>query len=555
MTRLPGVLPPRAGLLVCAAALLASCAGGGHGNHRPQLPTIDIEENLFRANMRALMSEESAGRRPGTPGEDQTVEFLTSQMRRLGLKPGIGDSYLQSVPLVELTAASTPTLDVSGAAGRVSLGYAQDMLILSPRELSEAALRRSELVFVGYGIAASDYHWNDYAGLDVHGKTVMVLMGDPGTASRDPHLFRGSAGTYYGQGAYKVAEAFRQGASGVLLIHDAGIAGAPWNVLVAEQRLPQLQAVTADGSPSGPMIEGWVTLNAARSVFKLAGQDFEAMATAATRPAFKGRSLGLTADATVHNALRRIASSNVVGWLPGKGHRREVVIYAAHWDQLGRQSPEDGGAVFGGAVNDAAGVAGLLTLARSLSHARPGPDRSIAFIAFTAGAAGSLGSAYYVEHPVFPLRDTVAVLDLDLPHIGGPTRDVMVFGNGNSELEDDLADLSVLQGREVHPDPYPEQGFYYRADGFNFALSGVPALYAEAGLDDSARGPAWGRRQFDDYLAHRYRQSGDTYSPDWDLRGTVEDLSLYRDLGLRLAQQRHFPRFYPDSEFRLDRSP
>ena len=550
MTRSKTATRPGAACLaaVWIAVWLGACTGGGH---KPPPPSTDIDENGFRNDVRMLASDEFEGRRPGTPGEERTVGFLVEQFRRYGLKPGVGDSFLQPVPLVEI-AAGDATLAVEGHGGARRLEYARDMVIWSPREVSEASLQKSELVFVGYGIVAPEYEWNDYRQADVHGKTVVVMVGDPGYGSKDPQVFRGNAETYYGRWSYKVAEAGRQGAAGVLLIHDAGAAGSSWNVVVNDRAGPQVSAPAADGDGGHAAIEGWITLGAARGLFKQAGLDFESLTTAAARPGFKATAMGLEADATVHSLVRRFTSSNVVALLPGTNHRREVVAYTAHWDQLGRR----GGDVFHGAVNDASGVAGLLMLAQSFSRTRPGPDRSIAFVAFTAGETGLLqGSEYFVRQPTFSLRETAAVLNLDLLRNGGPTRDVMVFGYGNSELEDYLRESALLQGREVHPDPSPEQGFYYRSDAFSFAKIGVPALYAVAGLDDSARGPAYGRQQFGDYLARRYHQPDDVYAADWDVRGSVEDLQLYYEVGLRLAHSRRFPRFYPNSEFRLDRGP
>ena len=548
-----GIPFPRLRAVWTGAVLgLAACAGG-HG-HRPP-PSADVEEAVFRDELRILASDEFEGRRPGTPGEDKSVAFLVDKFRQLGLKPGNGDSYLQQVPLADITGGRDASFAVSGQGGALSLDYAKDMVIWTKREASESALRGSQVVFLGYGIVAPEYSWDDYAHADVHGKTVVVLTGDPGSATKDPKAFRGAAETYYGRWTYKVEEAARHGAAGVLLIHDAGSTGMPWDVVVNSWTGPQFELAAADGYAGRAAIEGWVTLAAARSMFKLAGLDYGSLVTSAARPGFNAVPLGLTADAGVHNSVRRFNSPNVVAVLPGTDHKREYVLYTAHWDHLGRQAAEAGGGIFNGAVDDASGVAGLLTLAQSFTRTRPPEDRSIAFIAFTGTEAGLLGSSYYVDHPLFALRDTVAALNLDTLHIGGPTRDVVVFGTGNSELEEYAREAAVFQGREVRPEPDPEQGQYYRSDEFSFARGGIPALYAEAGLDDSARGPQWGRQQRDDYFAHRYLTTADKYSAEWDVRGTLEDLSLYYEVGNRLARSRRFPRFYPESEFRLDRHP
>jgi Zn-dependent M28 family amino/carboxypeptidase len=529
-------------------ALLGACTG-----QRTPPPSADIDETGYRDAVRVLASDEFEGRAPGTPGEDKTVAYLVGQFRKLGLKPGNGDSYLQSVPLVEIRPGSDAALAVSGRGATKSLEYAKDMVIWTRREAPEAALQRSELVFVGYGIVAPEYEWNDYAHVDVHGRTVVVMVNDPGYGSRDPKVFRGNAETYYGRWTYKVEEAARQGAAGVLLIHDTGAVGYAWNVVVNGLTGLHLAAAAADGSLGSPAIEGWLSGAAARGLFTQAGVDYEASTAAAARAGFTAIDLGLAADAQVHNTLRRFSSSNVIAVLPGARRKHEYVIYTAHWDHLGRQPAEAGGAIFNGAVDNASGVAGLLMLAQSFSRTQPPPDRSIAFIAFTGGEAGLLGSGYYTDNPVYSLRQTAAVLNLDQMTIGGPTRDVMIIGYGNSELEESLREAALLQGREVHPDSNPELGLYYRSDQLSFARGGVPALYAKAGLDDSARGPAWGRAQLEDYFAHRYRQSTDKYSADWDVRGALEDLRLYYDVGNRLSRSRRFPRWYPNSEFRTSR--
>jgi Zn-dependent M28 family amino/carboxypeptidase len=341
----------------------------------------------------------------------------------------------------------------------------------------------------------------------------------------------------------------------VLLIHDTGSAGYSWPAVVDSATGPQLELAVPDGKTGRAAIEGWLSLAAARAVIRQGGLDGEALVEQAARPGFKAAPLGLTVDAALHNTIRRFSSPNVAGVIPGRDRAREYVIYTAHWDHLGRQTAAAGGAVLPGAVDDASGVAGLLMLAQSLSRTRPAADRSIAFIAFTGTEAGLLGSSYTLSQPLFPLRSSVAVLNLDLLHIGGPTRDVMIYGYGNSDLEDYYREAALLQGRDVHADADPELGLYYRSDQFSFARSGVPALLARAGLDDSARGPAWGQQQYLNYFTNSYRQPADKYSADWDVRGTVDDLRLYYEVGLRLAHSRVFPRFLPQSEFRSSNPP
>ena len=528
-----------------ASALLGGCAG-----HTLPPPSTDIDETGFRDGVRVLASDDFEGRRPGTVGEEKTIAYLVDQFHTMGLKPGNGDSYLQQVPLIEILADSGTTLSLAGGGSATALEYGKDMVVWSRLELPEVRLRDSGLVFVGYGIVAPEYQWNDYAGIDVHGKTVVVLVNDPGYGTQDPKVFRGNTETYYGRWTYKLEEAVRQGAAGVLVIHDTGAAGYGWNVVVNDSTGPKLDLATLDSNVQRPTIEGWVSAAAARAMFAQANLNFEALTEAAGRPGFKAASMNLKVEAVLHNTVRRFMSSNVVAVLPGTTHRHEYVIYTAHWDHFGRLPAPAGGVIFNGAVDNATGVAGLLMLAQSFSRTKPPTDRSIAFIAFTAGEAGLLGSAYYVANPLIPLRQSVGVLNLDALHVGGPTRDVMVFGNGNSELEDYLRDAALLQGREVRPDSNPEQGFYYRSDQFSFARSGIPALYAKAGLDDSARGPAWGQAQLDDYMTHRYHQPGDKYSADWNVHGTIDDLRLYYEIGNRLARSRRFPRWYPNSEFR-----
>jgi Zn-dependent M28 family amino/carboxypeptidase len=537
------------GVLASAGLLLSACAGAGR---KLPPPSTDIDETAYRNHVRVLASDDFQGRKPGTPGEEKTVAYLVEQFRKLGLKPGNGESFLQQVPMVESVAGADASLSFAGRNGTVPLAYRKDMVIWSKRGLPQAELRHSELVFVGYGIVAPEYAWNDYADIDVHGKTVVVLIGDPGYATKDRRVFRGGGATYYGRWTYKIEEAARQGAAGVLLVHDNDAAGYGWSVVQSTWTGAQLGLATASDAGRAA-IEGWIQKDAARALFTVAGLDFAATAAAAAHAGFKAMPMGLQADASLHNSVRTFTSANVIAQLPGAGRRREYVLYAAHWDHLGLDSALAGHNIYNGAVDNASGVAGLLALAQSFARTKPVADRSIAFLAVTGAEAGLLGSEYYAENPVFPLRDTVAVLDLDTLRLGGPTRDVTLFGAGNTDLEDYARAVALLQGRDVTPEPDPQQGLYYQSDSFSFARAGVPVLLAKAGLDDSARGPGWGRARLDDYMAHRYHQPSDQYSPDWDVRGAIEDLTLYYDVGNRVTHTRRFPRWYPNSEFRVSR--
>lgn len=537
------------GIVAFAGMLLAGCAG------QPKVPpSTEIDESAYGLAVWRLSSDDFEGRRPGTPGEDKTVAYLTDQFRNLGLKPGNGQSFVQLVPMVETATGADAELSVAGRQGTIRLASGKDMVIWSKPGLPEAELRRSDLVFVGYGIVAPEFGWNDYEGVDVHGKTVMVLSNDPGYGSKDPKTFRGGAMTYYGRWAYKIEEAARQGAAAVLLVHDDATAGYGWNVVQNTWGGPQLELATAGAAEGHASVEGWLQKDAARTLFGAAGLDFAASATAAAHAGFKAIPMGLSVDATLHNSVRRFNSSNVIAVLPGGGRHKEYVLYTAHWDGLGREPARSGHNIFNGAVADASGTAGLLVLAQSFVRTKPVADRTIVFLALTGGESGLLGSRYYVANPLFPLRDTAAVLNLDGLRAGGRARNLTLLGSGNSDLEDYARGAALLQGRTVTPDPLPERGLYYRSDSLIFAEAGVPALYALRGFDDAARGPEWGRAQFDDYMMHRYRQPGDQYSSDWNVRGALDDLTLYYEVGNRVARTRRFPRWYPNSEFRVSRA-
>jgi Zn-dependent M28 family amino/carboxypeptidase len=537
-------------VFAAASLLLAACAGGP--KYAP--PSTDIDEGVFRDDVRVLASDAFEGRKPGTPGEEKTLAYLVEQFQRLGLKPGNGGSFLQQVPMVETLAGSDAVLSAAGHGRSVSLAYGRDVVVWSKLAQPQTELKGSEMVFVGYGIVAPEYGWNDYADFDVHGKTVVVLANDPGYAAKDPKVFKGGTQTYYGRWAYKIEEAARRGAAAVLLIHDDAAVGFGWNVVRNTWTGPQLELASGNGSAvAHAAIEGWVQKEAARALFGAAELDLSALAAAAAHAGFKAVPLGLRADAILHNSVRWFSSANVVALLPGGSRHKEYVLYTAHWDHLGRDPALPGHNVFNGAVDNATGVAGLLALAQSFARTKPVAERSMVFLALTGAESGLLGSKYYVENPIFPLSDTAAVLDLEGLRNGGPTRDLTVYGFGNSDLDEYARPMALLQGRELTPEPNPERGLYYRSDCFTFARAGIPSLYAVGGLDDSARGPVWGRANLEDYLQHRYRQLGDQYSADWDVRGALDDLRLYYEVGERVARAHRFPRWNSNSEYRVGR--
>lgn len=503
----------------------------------------------YERHIKVLASDEFEGRKPGSAGERKTVEYLVAQFKALGLAPANGQSYLQQVPIVEITAAS----DASLKLGALDLQYGRDMVTWTKRLVPEVKLEDSELVFVGHGVVAPEYGWNDYAGVDMHGKTAVILINDPGFATDDPKLFRGRAMTYYGRWTYKFEEAARQGAAGAIIIHDEVPAAYPWDTVQNSWMGPQLDMVAADGNAGRPAIEGWITLPIAEQLLKASGHGYRELLLAASKPGFRAIDLKQKASGALRNAIRRSSSPNVMAMLPGSKYPNEYVVYMAHWDHLGRTLARSGDNIFNGAVDNATGTSGLLTIAQGFVAAKEKPERSVVFLALTCEECGLLGSAYYVANPVLPLADTVAALNMDGYHFGGPTRDVTVVGNGASELEDYLRSAAKLQDRVLRDEPTPEKGFYFRSDHFNFAKGGVPALYIESGLDDREHGIEWAKARNAEYITKDYHKPSDEFRPGSDLRGGMENIELMFAVGMQIARERRFPNWRVDSEFRAAR--
>jgi len=535
-------------ILAVCLALLNGCGNGNRNAAARSITSGDLAEDIA-----VLASDEFEGRGPASRGEELTIQFLREEFEGLGLEPGNRDSYFQEVPLVEMTPDPGAGMVIWGDQTTTRLVYRREYVAWTKRVVKTSTLDRSDLVFVGYGVVAPEYGWNDYEGLDIRGKTVVILVNDPGYATRDDSLFNGYAMTYYGRWTYKLEEAARQGAAGAVIIHETGPAGYPWEVVRNTWTGPQFDLVADDDNLSFCAVEGWITEEAARNVFRLGGHDYDELKAQAATREFRPVPLGLRVSLTITNSIRRSTSHNVLAMLPGSKRLDEVVIYTAHWDHLGKDPSLRGDQIYNGARDNATGTAGLLELAKAFTRLRRPPARSILFLAVTAEEQGLLGSRYYATHPLHPLAKTVAVMNMDGLNIFGPMRDVTIIGYGNSELDDYVIAAARSQRRRARPDPETEKGYFYRSDQFSFAQQGVPALYLDSGINHKKHGEAWTREQMDKYTAERYHKPSDEFDPAWDLSGAVDDLRLLFSIGHRLANERSFPNWRKDSEFRARR--
>jgi len=538
-------------LAVAAAAAVTFTACEGREDPLAEAREAITADGL-REHTEILSADSFQGRSPSSVGEDRTVAYLEREFAALGLQPANGDRYVQEVPLVAITPDRV-SFSVRGDGGTSQFTWGPDFVAWTKRVTESVDVNNSDMVFVGYGIVAPEYDWNDYAGLDVHGKTVVMLVNDPGFATKDPALFTGDAMTYYGRWTYKFEEAARQGAAAAIVIHETEPASYPWGVVEAGWVGEQFDLVSPDDNMSRVPIESWISSETARALFDRAHLDFETLKARAATREFKAVPLRLQASFSVHNRLRRSTSRNVAAVVPGSTHPDEYVIYMAHWDHLGMDTTLTGDQIYNGAQDNATGTAGLLVLAKAFMTVEPRPERSIVFLAVTAEEQGLLGSAYYAMNPLFPLDHTVAAINMDVLNVYGPTRDITVVGLGQSELDDYLADAAKAQGRTIRPDPTPSAGSYYRSDHFNFAKAGVPALYPDAGVDNIEHGEAWAKEQAERYRADQYHKPADEYDPNWNLDGAVQDLDLVFAVGYRLATERTWPNWKSGSEFKARR--
>ena len=554
-------------------ALLTLCACAPRADDKPaanaaaQAPAADaaaasshafndaVVAGDFAEHVQQLSSDAFGGRGPGTPGEEKSIEYIKAQFARIGLQPGNGGDWFQTVPMVETTADESTTLNLSVAGTPEVLKFGTDMVVGTRTGRPEVSIKDSPLVFVGYGVDAPEQQWNDYAGIDVKGKTVVMLVNDPGFHAGDAKLFDGKRMTYYGRWTYKFEEAARKGAAAALIIHDTEGASYGWDVVKNSWSGPQYDLPAKDDPAPRVPAQGWITGEAATVLFKAAGQDFGKLRAAANKRGFKPVPLDATMSLDLKSTSVEKSSRNVIGLLPGSEAPDEAIIYMAHWDHLGTHEGETGGDnIYNGAVDNATGVAAILELAEAFRKAKTPPKRSILFLAVTLEESGLLGSKYYVAHPVIPLDKTVGVINLDALAPVGKAHDITVVGKGSSELEDVLKTVLDTQQRVAKGEENTAAGYYFRSDHFNFAKAGVPALYIDSGTDLLEGGQTAGDAAGKDYTDNRYHKPGDQYdAATWKLDGIVQDVETAYSVGETLANDGQWPNWNAGNPFKAAR--
>jgi Zn-dependent M28 family amino/carboxypeptidase len=543
-------------LLLCLTMFAAACSSGSPAAMTlADLPSPSTD--IMLVDIKTLSSDEFEGRMPGSKGEELTLEYITKQLRDSGLEPGAPNGeWLQKVSLVGLTPqAQTPFIVKKGAAKKEF--RPNDQIVAFSRHVADSAkIENSELVFVGYGVQAPEQQWDDFRGVDVKGKTIVVLVNDPpvtkaGTRELDDKVFGGKAMTYYGRWTYKYEKAAELGAAGVFIVHETGPAGYPFSVVQGMGR-ERFNLVTPDKNMGRASLEGWMSLEAATELFKMAGQDYQTLKALAATREFKPVPLGLTASMAIGQQMRTVESANVIGKLTGSDStlKNEYVIYTAHWDHLGVGEPVNGDKINNGALDNASGTAMVLEIARRLKKLKVAPKRTTLFLFVTAEEQGLLGSQYYADFPLYPLEKTAAVINIDGMNQWGRTKDLTVIGLGASDLDDYASAAAAEQGRTLRPDAEPEKGFYYRSDHFNFAKKGVPAFDPDAGIDFIGKPEGYGKQKRDEYTGRDYHAPSDEIKADWDLSGAAEDAKLFLAMGYRIANADKMPEWKAGNEFK-----
>jgi Zn-dependent M28 family amino/carboxypeptidase len=524
----------------------------------PALEAITPDGML--AHIKVLASDEFEGRAPGTKGEELSVKYITDQFKQIGLKPGNPDgTYIQEVPLAGIR--SEPSMSFVIGDKTIDLKYPDDFIASSARLQSEIKIDNSNVVFVGYGVVAPEYGWNDYKDVDVNGKTLLMLIGDPpipdpkDPSKLDEKMFKGTAMTYYGRWTYKYEIAAKKGAAGAVIIHETGPAGYPYSVVRTSWAKENYEIDSSNKNMDAVGARSWITLDVAKKLLTDCGQDFDALKKSAITKEFRPVTLKAKVNIDIKQQLRSFKSHNVIGKLEGSGPklRDEYVIYTAHWDHLGRHPELQGDQIFNGAIDNASGVASIIELGAAFTKLNPPPKRSVLFMATTAEEAGLLGAKYYAEHPLYSLEKTLADINIDTVNPWGKTRDIEDLSNNNSTLDDLLAEASKRNGRVMTPNSEPEKGNFYRADHFEFSKRGVPSLYTRGGKDFIGKPANFGQQKRDDYTAHHYHQVSDEVDPTWDLSGAVQDVDLLFEVGYQVANGDKFPEWKAGTEFKAKR--
>src|SRR5579862_543864 len=507
------------------------------------------------ADIRVLSSNQYQGRGPGTDGEKLTIAYVEKQFRAAGLEPGNPDgTYLQKVPMVGARPSSNMDLTFTGAGASTHATFEKDFVALTRYPVKDVKLD-AEVVFAGYGVQAPEYKWDDFKGTDVRGKVVVVLVNDPQIkkdGQLDPKMFGGKAMTYYGRWTYKYEEAERLGAAGCLIVHETAMAGYPWEV-VRDSWAGENFTLPARADSS--FVQGWITDEEAQALFKAAGYDFASLKEKALSRGFRPVALKMRAKIEIQNNIRRIESHNVIARLSVSDPtlKNEYVIYSAHWDHFGIGPEVNGDKIYHGALDNASGSAALMELGRAFASLKTRPKRTTLFLSDTGEEQGLLGSAYYAEHPLYPLSHTAADINMDGMNVLGKTRDITEIGMGESSLDEVVASVAHEQGRTVRPDPEPEKGSYYRSDHFSFAKVGVPAFDPSSGIDYVGKPAGWGMKMRAQFTEHDYHKPSDVIKPYWKMDGAEEDCALYFGVGYRVANMPQMPVWKPGSEFKAIR--
>lgn len=537
-------------LLSLIGSLIVSCST--EPKYDPQDGLESITEAGFEAHLKTLASDDFMGRMPFTEGEIKTIAYLQDEVKKLGLEPGNGESYLQEVPMVEITTTADSVMKVSGGKKDFTLSGLKDYVLWTPNpEQEEINLKNEELIFAGYGVVAPEKNWNDYAGLDVKGKIVLVMVNDPDFGTSDS-TFKGNTMTYYGRWTYKFEEAARQGAKGCLVVHDDVPAGYGFWVVQNSWNTAKLYLDNRGKDIPVCSAVGWVSQPAAKKLFEAAGIDYAQAVSRSKKQGFSAEQMNLKLSTSMKVNAKYSKSYNVVAKITGSKQPDEYLVYSTHWDHLGiGKADEKGDTIYNGAHDNASGSAGQLEIAKAFTQLKNKPARSVVFLWVTAEEQGLLGSAYYAQNPLYPKEKTVANINIDGLNPYGKNKDIVLVGMGQSDLEDYLNDEAKRVGRYVSPEPNPVAGYYFRSDHFNFAKVGIPALYTSVGIDNVEKGAEYGKQLQDDYVAKHYHKPSDEFTPElWKADGAVDDLKLLFNVGKRISMEQTWPQWKGSSEFK-----